>query len=128
MNKYCSITPKQMFDYLSHDGTEVVFPGYNVPLCCRGFHIAELVHLCYLYNLSCSEFPAELALVSPSGEPYNISTPYNLDNIIHRNDGVIITDRHALSWVDGKCIDPDTLNEIMIPKSIRAFFLIMIMK
>lgn len=116
------ITEDELFTALTHDGTDIVFPDYNVPLCYRGFHITELVYFCYTKGYSVTEFPAELALTSPNGNDHEITLPYSLHDIMKHSNGVVITARHALSWIDHKIIDPDTGDISNIKSPIRCYY------
>src|SRR4051812_22249881 len=52
---------------LGHDGSEKYWPEYPEPRCRRGFHIQEMIDLCFSLGKSVTPFQAYPTSVSESG-------------------------------------------------------------
>lgn len=42
----CNTEPREIIEYVGHDGSEVLFPEVDPPKCYRGFHIQEMLDYC----------------------------------------------------------------------------------
>jgi hypothetical protein len=100
------LTPKEMFEAIGHDGSEIVWPQVDDPSCRRAFHIQE----CIIVALQQMMFPVEIEVESYatlddySVEPFKL--PYR-DDIFEEQlkliSGVLLgrdhRDKpHAVAW------------------------------
>ena len=105
-----------IFDEIGHDGSEIVEARQPEPLCRRGFHPQELVHLCL--NRGHAATRVELCpvlLTTPNGMPRQISYPdgnwTRFALTIAQSRGVIEGAGehcgHAVAYEYGHIFDPD---------------------
>ncbi len=105
-----------MLTAIGHDGSEIVFPSLAEPLCRRGFHIQELVHVALARRLAVT--PVELFPVLQPTEtgPFHRVVLYP-DNNWRRFDAVIQGSRgvidgtgarlgHMVAYDHGRIYDP----------------------
>ena len=104
------IDAETLIDLVGHDGTEIVFPGYKVPLCCRGHHPAELTYVCDCLGYTCYEYPFVLRIGRSPDTVISVTKNYSIETLLLNSSGVLLTAGHAYAWDHTKCrlIDPDT--------------------
>ncbi len=125
----CSITALAMtlrvpvadlVSQLGHDGSEIIFPNLDEPMCRRGFHSQELIHLAWLWNFAVTPFEA-LPVISPTcgnegmvpvifdGDEDSNWTRFN--DIIGSTRGILegrtTASRHAVHYNYDEIWDPD---------------------
>ncbi len=119
-----NIPVAQLIERLGHDGSEIVFPKLPEPMCRRGFHSQELIHLAW--NLGCAVTPIELhprittefgsnsVHVMFDGFPDTNWQDNNLKrfmDILRHSAGVLEgagkTCRHAVYYTNGMIYNPD---------------------
>ena len=106
------IPVRDIFDYLKHDGMEVLWPDLPPPICYRSFHIQEM----YTYMLSQNYAVTTLA---PMFGQAPTDTDVKIYDCPHFHDYITYyvcvftgtTDRenlHAVAWDGIKMMDPAT--------------------
>ena len=124
----CSITSlamtlhvpvQQLVDDLGHDGSEIVFPELPEPMCRRGFHSQELIHLAWRYGFTVTPFELYPTIRPTTGEgvvtvTFDGSEQNNwrrFIDTIHRATGILegrgATCHHAVHFRYGDVWDPD---------------------
>lgn len=69
------LTPKDMFEAIGHDGSEIIWPDLNDPDCRRAFHIQECVRVAMDHMFTPIEIDADPhSIVDCEG-----ATPYRVD-------------------------------------------------
>lgn len=110
---------EKLIALLGHDGSEIVWPQFDEPLCRRGFHIQELIFIAWRnYSRTVTPFEALPLLQSGDGEPLEITTlpdpKDRMRELMPHNSGVLtgLTPNgrpHAVAW-DGELVyDPNGL-------------------
>lgn len=104
---------QDVFDFLGHDGSEILWRDLPEPLCRRSFHIQEM----YDYAIARDHMVMPIELMSGI-QPANTCIPFILPGQrLHRVHGyldnfdAVITgtfngNRHAVAWVDGQYVCP----------------------
>jgi len=90
--------PDNIIKILGHDGTEILWPKFPSPKCFRGFHINEMVYVCFQCGFSIYEYPKYLELGHDESSARRIKVPYNIDELVQYNNGVLLNDVHAYAW------------------------------
>ena len=108
------IDPDVFIKELGVTGTEKVFSG-SEPLCCRSFHIVELVVVAYKYGVYMLHIPQLLGLTNQDGTENIIFQSPEID--ITGKRAVICTRVHAYAWDGSRLINPDTGKETEMIKA-----------
>ena len=103
------LSPDVFINELGVTGTEEVFPGHPVPLCCRSFHSVELIVVALEYGVHMIHVPQKLGLQCQLGCHQIVFDAPNV-NILGRR-AIICTGAHAYAWDGCRLIDPDTGKE-----------------
>jgi hypothetical protein len=129
-NKWsCSITSLAMalnipvanlIEQLGHDGSEIVFPDLDEPMCRRGFHSQELIHLAWRHRFTVTPFELIPTIAPTSGEGSLVQVHFDgsiknnwhrfLDVIKHTSgilEGQGRNCNHAVHYRQGDIYDPD---------------------
>jgi len=105
-----------IFDEIGHDGSEIVEARQPEPLCRRGFHPQELIHLCLSHGHTATRIELYPVLrSSPDGSDYIIAYPddnwVRFARVIEHTRGVIEGIGrhcgHAVAYQQGRIFDPD---------------------
>ena len=99
---------------LGHDGTEKLFPQFDVPKCYRGYHECEMSYLCHLHGYTFTRFDREIYMGFNESTATKIKTPYCFDLLIKTNKGVLTCERtlnndhgHVVAWDGFRIYDPN---------------------
>ncbi len=96
-------TPKDAFDYLGHDGSEILIPGFEDPVGRKGFHIQEMIAWC----LSMHYYPVEVIAQPMTAYSEDRHSFYDntklLEEQLDKRNGVLIgftedQKYHAVAW------------------------------
>lgn len=109
------LTPKEMFEAIGHDGSEIIWPGLDDPDCRRAFHPQECINVC----LQQCRFPVQIDVEASSVPMGHDVTPYTIKeidkerllSIMETVSGVIIgidhrNKAHAVAWNREQILDP----------------------
>ena len=104
---------QNIYEYLGHDGSEIIWPELEEPLCRRTFHPQELIRFCLSHGHAVTQLEPEAELIPQCGyHGYNIKLK-PISQFIINNDYVacVIRDdgcRHAIPVHRGQiiCNDP----------------------
>jgi hypothetical protein len=75
------IPVEDVFNFLGHEGTELLDPSVPAPFCFRGFHEREMVDVCYHYDHDFIKVDRQMQVWNGEGTPiHNISYPNQFAN------------------------------------------------
>lgn len=127
---------KFIFDWLGHDGSEIIWPEEEDPYNRRSFHIQELIDYTWWRGFSVTGFEPYPRSSNRKGEPYRIEFPIGnqerLLRVMKTHRGVI-TGRtvesqayHAVAWNNetGKIWNPNGEVEDLSSIAINTFWAI----
>jgi len=102
----------QVFEELGHDGMAIWWPGENGSMKYRGFHIQEMVDLCYTHGYVVTPIePQPVASPRPDLEsrPYELKTKslVRIHAYLDNSRGILVGNSHAAAWFDGMVHDPN---------------------
>lgn len=108
-------TPKAIFEFLEHDGSDIIWPDLPEPLCRRSFHIQEMVDFCiaqHVYPIAIEACPCIYPGEDPLEEDiHEIKRVTPIENYLTQRIGVLLgiyeDNRHAVAW-DGDLIHDPT--------------------
>ena len=121
-----NVLPKNVFDFLGHDGSEIIDPTKEDPYKRKGFHTQELV----AYALSRYHYPVEIVAV-PVTDYGNSQGSYDnsklLTEYLGKCQGVLIGYReegkkHAVAWDKELVLDPVGYKYPLEEFAIESFF------
>lgn len=120
---YAMATNKPISEFIrliGHNGSEVIWPSLQEPMCRRGFHHQELIMASMLLGFTVTPFeliPASMptpAIEYTNGKPFLIDTTMRRDMFLRLLDNRrgVLTGRcrvshHAVTFFKGLIIDPD---------------------
>lgn len=114
--------PKEIFNFLGHDGTEIVRPDSGIPLCYRGFDIQECLCAChYLYGVCFVEHSKEGFLGFSESDHIRIKIPWDWDKLL-KGEGVLIGESHAVAWYQNQIHNPNGLIQNGLDFYFHTFF------
>ena len=105
-----------IFDEIGHDGSQIIKPNLPEPICRRGFHPQELIHLCLTHGYAATRVELYPVLcLSPGSGDYVVAYPDDnwtrFTRVIQQSRGVIegVGRRcgHAVAYEHGCIFDPD---------------------
>lgn len=103
---------EDLFDLLGHDGSEVIWPQYEDPMCRRGFHIQEMVCVGLRLGFAIVQIESQPSMYpDPAAEPFSLPE-VQLHRFFNLAPGVVTGYdrmrgcRHALAIVEGRVFDP----------------------
>jgi hypothetical protein len=110
----------QLIEELGHDGSKNIFPKLEEPMCRRGFHSQELIHLAWRWGFTVTAFELFPTIAPTSGGEKKVEVIFDGDednNWKRFNDTIQITkgilegagthSNHAVAYDHGKIQDPD---------------------
>ena len=125
----CSITALAMtlnvpvadlVSQLGHDGSEIVFPSLAEPMCRRGFHSQELIHLAWQHGFTVTAFSLFPAVAPSFGNEPKVTVIFDgsednnwarFTDILNATEGILEGDsgkcQHAVHYRHGEIFDPD---------------------
>ena len=112
-----------IFKILGHDGTEIAFTNLEVPMCYRGFHSAELIHLAYIHSGKIIlELPKSLDISHDYKDIKSFKPAYKIEKYL-QNDIVMTNGHHAIAWDGRNVFDPNgkVYNDFSIKTLINDF-------
>jgi len=105
---------------LGHDGSEIVFPSLAEPMCRRGFHSQELIHLAWQWGFTVTAFDLFPTIAPSFGAEPEVPVIFDgggdnnwtrFTDIIGASGGILEGDgincRHAVHYYCGDIWDPD---------------------
>ena len=109
---------EKIFNFIGHDGSEVIWPHLEEPMKRRAFHPRELINYCFVSGFAAIHFDLEAA--SAAGYNNEEITIYELppmderylDSLMINNHGVLIgrtiaNRPHAVAWTQDTIYDPN---------------------
>lgn len=95
-----------IFDFVGHDGSEIIWPELSEPFCRRSFHIQEMIaYAHYCHKLSITEFQAIYGSVPSQSNtnPFKRRSPYLESLLMGENYIGVLTGfyhqmAHAVAW------------------------------
>lgn len=110
-----SITTEQLIMEVGHDGSEIIFPDLPEPMCRRGFHSQELIHVarCRGWAVTAVELNPCTSPTNGSGVLYPVQIRNNVErfaNAVYSTMGILEGRckkcRHAVHYDHGVIYDP----------------------
>lgn len=122
------VSIEEIFRYLGHDGSEILWPHLPEPFCRRSFHTQEMIYFCNSLGFFVTPFEA-----APQSAPQFDSKPFELNfeeelqKILFYEDGVVTGESrknmpHAIAWKEGRVFDPSGICDSLDNFSIETFF------
>lgn len=108
------VLPKEIFEFLGHDGSEILWPEFEDPQRRRGFHIQEIVEFAltkHIMFLPIEPLPALCPTDDwPLDKAYVVERKTPFEDYIVRRPGLLLGThegrRHAVAWDRHKIHDP----------------------
>jgi hypothetical protein len=105
------IPVQRIFDKLKHDGSEILFPGLEEPLCRRSFHIQEMIDVGYTLGRYVLVLEKELYLSPADDQIKKVNPLLSFVTYMHHHPCVLMGVlpngmRHAVAYYDRKYYDP----------------------
>lgn len=107
-------TPSEIFNFLGHDGAEILWPSFEDPQRRRGFHIQEMIE--FALTKQTMFMPIEpLPAITPTDDwpldkAYIVERKTPFENILYRRPGLLLGThegrRHAVAWDRRQIHDP----------------------
>ena len=107
---------QQIIDEIGHDGSQIVYPDLPEPMCHRGFHSQELIHIAWQHGFNVTPFELFPSIRPAMGQYDSIIVEY-VDNwhrfisLIKNEMGILEGTgrrcRHAVHFRRGEIRDPD---------------------
>lgn len=118
-----------IFDFIGHDGSEILWPQLNEPFRRRSFHIQEMIDYC----LDLDVYPVEIQAAPftwPEGideeSVLEISLVVPIERYLQTRIGVICGEidgnRHAVAWDRNQCFNPTGYKHSITEIDIMAFY------
>ena len=110
---FASIVKKDVgdvFDFLGHDGSEIIFPTLRDPFCRRGFHIQEMYSWCLWQNYCVSTFTTHIGFQPTEGHSV-VYPSTRIEEYVHHYFGVFTGQLpdgslHSIAWDGQRAMDP----------------------
>jgi hypothetical protein len=99
-----SMKPEVIFQYLGHDGQEIIWPDIEEPFNRRGIHIQELIDFLLTYGYTLIQIDAMPTLTPKDGHSaiYSIMDVFKAEirlmKYLQNYFGILITQNHAVAW------------------------------
>lgn len=108
-------TPAAIFEFLEHDGSEIVWPELKDPQQRRSFHIQEMIDFCieqYVYPIAVEARPCIYPGEFPEEEDIlEVKRRLPIEHYLRTRPGVLVGiyegNRHAAAW-DGRLVHDPT--------------------
>ena len=102
----------ELFKLLGHDGSEIIWPDLEEPLCHRGHHLQELIDAGIHLNYATMYVERENVLMHPTKDDFIIIQPkLTIESYFDRFPGVILgifnKIRHAVAYEKGIIYNPN---------------------
>ena len=107
------MTPAEFYATIGHNGSDIIFPGLPDPMCRRGVHVNECVHVALWLGYSVTPFQLVPVIAANNGRRTFVMDPLlgPFDHWINTTRGVLEGDshscRHAVAYDRGMIYDPD---------------------
>ena len=105
------IEAHKLINMIGHDGSAIKWPHRQEPTNRQGFHIQELILVCYKLGYAVVQFDPHPMLAPAENEVGHV-IHFNLGNIYDTTEGVFTGSvingrhRHAVAWKNQKMVDP----------------------
>jgi len=114
-----NVAVEDIFDYLGHDGTEIIWPELPKPYCYRSFHIQEMCAYALMGNYAITTFTPMIGIAPRrSCEPHVVVCPHYADYTTYYQSVLTGTSAqgnpHAVAW-DGKQMMDPSVGEFITP-------------
>lgn len=123
------VLPKDIYEMVDHDGSEILYPDLRDPFARRGFHIQEMIICALKLGIACVPLDREVELQPPvEVEPRILSFENHLEHYLSLRSGVLIgwinDNHHAVAWChhEQKIYDPTGLKRPLSDFSIETFW------
>lgn len=134
-----SVEPRDIYDLLEHDGSEIIYPELRDPYARRGFHIAEMLICCLKLGMCPVAIDREVELIPPIDinnqslsdalhTPRVLSFDAHLEHYLSLRPGVLVgwvnDNHHAVAWChkEQRIFDPTGLKRPLSDMSIETFW------
>jgi hypothetical protein len=124
------VTPKEVFDFLGHDGSQIVWPCLAEPFCRRSFHLEEMLEFCLDRLVYPTVLNVDTSYAPMDGLPDFLPYP-NQDRILNHlsdHDAVLIGERdgnrHAVAWDQNMILDPEGLQYDLSEFTVETIMLV----
>lgn len=104
-----------ILEIVKHDGSEIYWPELPEPNCRRGFHIQEMIDVCYLLGALVTPFQARPTSISAGANflriPQTFVSPEERITRALTKKGILIGEtldgqKHAVAWDGERVFDP----------------------
>lgn len=133
------ILPKDIYNLLDHDGSEILYPELRDPYARRGFHVQEMIVCCLKLGVFPVALDREVELIPPMDvndvslsdavhTPRILSFDAHLEHYLGLRSGVLIGwinhHHHAVAWChkEQRIFDPTGLKRNLNELSIETFW------
>lgn len=123
---------EKIFNFIGHDGSEVIWPQLEDPRKRRSFHPRELIIYCLARNYAAIHLDLEAASAADEESIIYELPPINKEHLEHlliNNRGVLIGTTianrpHAVAWEQTTIYDPNGKTYPLKDFNIREFYII----
>ena len=98
----------EIFDYLKHDGSDVLWPDLPEPMCRRSFHIQEMYDFCLDRNYAVTPFVPVMGIAPIGGLVMTVKDERIVERMSHYQ-GVLTGHTHAVAWSGDQVFDPSNV-------------------
>jgi hypothetical protein len=107
---------QELIEEIGHDGSAIVFPGLEEPMCRRGFHSQELIHAAWNRGFTCTRIELmpviKASALSEDTHTVELKDPWNrfigfIDTTMGVLEGRGRRCNHAVCYHYGTIYDPD---------------------
>lgn len=134
-----NVPVEDIFKFLEHDGSEIIYPKVPEPYCRRSFHPQELMDYCYcIHNRYVMQIENEVALMNSYNEQvYNVPLQKGrVEGYVRTHNTSVLSGQvkgngrwHAVAYVGGTIYDPNgttnKLSSFICKFNIETLFLIL---
>ena len=101
---------EDVFDYIGHNGSQILWPDLEEPMCRRSFHIQEMYAYCLSKNYAVTTFTPKFGTSVLNADPF-IECNKWMDDLLSHYFGVMTGtssqgNLHALAWDGTRFMDP----------------------
>lgn len=119
----------EIFNYLDHDGSEILWPNLGDPWGRRSFHIQEMINFALRHGYSVTTITPELGITSQHAEEVKMYTNDMFDHCTKFFNGVLTGEvkdglPHAIAWWGNKAYDTSSGETFRGEMSFHRFHII----
>ena len=106
-----NIDVSNIFDFLGHDGSDILWPDLDDPYCRRSFHLQEMVNYCLSTNHCVTTVTPKLGLVPSGSDDVHVYENILFPHYLHYYNGVMsgvteLDKPHAVVRYSREIFDP----------------------